>query len=168
MAMKLCTKLDVVWERCPIVFQGHLSKFKVTRDKKITAWDPNLAFPDCNSSLNWSKAMKRCTKLDVGKIMRSIVFQISRSRGTKSQIFTPIWRFRTVTPVRIDRWLWNDAQSLKWHWRGDLFFSWSSVKFQGDTGTKKIADFHPNCWRFWTVTPAWIDRWLWNYAQSSK
>ena len=33
MAMKCCTKLETAKERCPIVFQGHLSNFKVTRDK---------------------------------------------------------------------------------------------------------------------------------------
>ena len=33
MAMKCCTKLETVKERCPIVFQGDPSNFKVTRDK---------------------------------------------------------------------------------------------------------------------------------------
>ena len=33
MAMKCCTKLETAKERCPIVFQGHLSNFKVTRYK---------------------------------------------------------------------------------------------------------------------------------------
>ena len=33
MAMKWCTKLETAKERCPIVFQGHPSNFKVTRDK---------------------------------------------------------------------------------------------------------------------------------------
>ena len=33
MAMKCCTKLETANERCPIVFQGHPSNFKVTRDK---------------------------------------------------------------------------------------------------------------------------------------
>ena len=92
MAMKCCTKLETAKERCPIVFQGHPSNFKVIRDKtsriltqigcfrtkgrsqlsnpsdlpcwrssikfqghrgqKIADFDPNWAFPDCNSSLN--------------------------------------------------------------------------------------------------------------------
>ena len=34
MAMKCCTKLETAKERCPIVFQGHPSNFKVTRYKK--------------------------------------------------------------------------------------------------------------------------------------
>ena len=33
MAMKCCTTLETAKERCPIVFQGHPSNFKVTRDK---------------------------------------------------------------------------------------------------------------------------------------
>ena len=33
MAMKCCTKLEVAQKRCPIVFQGHPSNFKVTRYK---------------------------------------------------------------------------------------------------------------------------------------
>ena len=33
MAMKCCTQLETAKERCPIVFQGHPSNFKVTRDK---------------------------------------------------------------------------------------------------------------------------------------
>ena len=31
MATKWCTRLEVAWKRCPIVFQGHLSNCKVTR-----------------------------------------------------------------------------------------------------------------------------------------
>ena len=31
MATKWWTKLEVAWKRCPIVFQGHPSNFKVTR-----------------------------------------------------------------------------------------------------------------------------------------
>ena len=33
MAMKCCTKLETAKERCPNVFQGHPSNFKVTREK---------------------------------------------------------------------------------------------------------------------------------------
>ena len=35
MAMKCCTKLETAKERCPIVFQGHPSNFKVTRYKTL-------------------------------------------------------------------------------------------------------------------------------------
>ena len=33
MAMECCTKLETAKKRCPIVFQGHPSNLKVTRDK---------------------------------------------------------------------------------------------------------------------------------------
>ena len=51
MALKCCTKLNVVQKRYPIVYQGHPSNFTVTRDKKIPNVDPNCAFPDCDPSL---------------------------------------------------------------------------------------------------------------------
>ena len=43
---------------------SNLSNFKVTRLKKIIDFDPNWAFPDCNSILNSPMAMKWCTKLE--------------------------------------------------------------------------------------------------------
>ena len=60
MVMKWYTKLDIVWEQCPIDLQGHLSNFKVTRLKQ-------------------------------------------------SLILIQLGHFRTVSPVWIHRWLWNDA-----------------------------------------------------------
>ena len=65
MVMKWCTQLDVISKRCPIIFQGHPSNFKVTRDKRIPNFDPNWDFPDCNSSLDSPMVLKWCTKLDV-------------------------------------------------------------------------------------------------------
>ena len=56
-------RLSLVWgrERCPIVFQVHLSNFKVTQLTKIVDFGANWAFPDCNSSLNSPMVMKWCT-----------------------------------------------------------------------------------------------------------
>ena len=64
MALKWCTKLNIVQNMCPIVFQGHPSNFKVTRLKKIIDFDRNWAFPDCNSSLHSPMGTKWCTKLE--------------------------------------------------------------------------------------------------------
>ena len=59
---------------------------------KNADFDPNWAFPDCNSSLNLPMATKWCTKLEVGYERCPIVFkvirQISRSHGSKNR---PIW-----------------------------------------------------------------------------
>ena len=41
-ALKWCTKLDVVWKRCSIVFLGHPLNFKVTWDKKTNEFWPEL------------------------------------------------------------------------------------------------------------------------------
>ena len=38
MDLKWYTKLDVVYKRCPIIFRGHTSNFKVTRAEKSMIW----------------------------------------------------------------------------------------------------------------------------------
>ena len=65
MGTKWYTKLEVEQKMCPSVLQGHPSNFKVTQDKKIADFDPNWAFPDCNSNLNSPMDLKWCTKLGV-------------------------------------------------------------------------------------------------------
>ena len=74
MDLKWCTNLDIVYKRCFIIFQGHLSNFKVTRDKKHL-FDPNWKFPDCSSSLNSPMDVKWCTKLNVLQKRCPIVLQ---------------------------------------------------------------------------------------------
>ena len=49
MAMKCYTKLETAKERCPIVFQGHPSNFKVTRDKT----SPILTQIGCFRTIGW-------------------------------------------------------------------------------------------------------------------
>ena len=72
MATKWCTKFEIALKRCieevpywltfslrsSIILQGHTAL-------KIVEFDPNWAFPDCNSSLNSPMATKWCTKLEV-------------------------------------------------------------------------------------------------------
>ena len=73
----------------------------------------------------------------------------------KSSIFTQIGCFQTVTPVWIHQWLWNDAQSLKYHRRGALLFC-------------KVLCHILRSQRFRTLTLVWIHQWLWNDAQHLK
>ena len=54
--------------RSSIKFQGHTAL-------KSIKFDPDWAFPDCNSSLNLSMATKWCTKLGVAEKRYPIVFQ---------------------------------------------------------------------------------------------
>ena len=101
MIIKWCTKLEVALKRCPIVFQCHLSNFKVTQLKKMVEFDPNWAFPDCNSSLNSPMAMKCCTKLETAKERCPIVFQCHPSNfkvtwDKTSPNLTQIGRFQTI------------------------------------------------------------------------
>ena len=92
-------------------------------------------------------AMKWSTKLEVTEKMCPIVCQgrLSNFEVTgdkKSPILTQIEHFRTVTPVWIRRWLWNDAQSLKYYRGGALLFLRPSIIFPGHMGPK-INDLNP-------------------------
>ena len=73
----------------------------------------------------------------------SVKFQAHTAK--KLSILTQFGCFRTVTPVWIHQWLWNDAQSLKQHRGGALLFCQGhpSIFFRS-FGTKN-ADFYPNC-----------------------
>ena len=82
------------FSRSYVKFQGHTAL-------KIVEFDPNWAFPDCNSSLNSPMAMKCCTKLETAKERCPIVFQCHPSnfkvtREKTSPILTQIGRFRTI------------------------------------------------------------------------
>ena len=51
-------KVPYCFSKSSVKFQGHTTL-------KIVEFDPDWAFPDCNSSLNSPKAMKCCRKLEV-------------------------------------------------------------------------------------------------------
>ena len=82
------------FSRSYVKFQGHTAL-------KIVEFDPNWAFPDCNSSLNSPMAMKCCTKLETAKERCPIVFQGHPSNfkvpwDKTSPILTQIGRFQTI------------------------------------------------------------------------
>ena len=79
--------------RSYVKFQGHTAL-------KIVEFDPNWAFPDCNSSLNSPMAMKCCTKLETAKERCPIVFQghpsnFKVTRNKTLPILAQIGRFQT-------------------------------------------------------------------------
>ena len=87
MAMKCCTKLETAKERCPIVFQGHPSNFKVTRYKTSpiltqigrfqTIGQSQLSNP---SDLSWELSPRtRVTS------MQKVKVRGQRSRSQRSQ-----------------------------------------------------------------------------------
>ena len=82
------------FSRSYVKLQGHTAL-------KIVKFDPNWAFPDCNSSFNSLMAMKCCTKLETAKERCSIVFHGHPSKfkvtwDKTSPILTQIGRFRTI------------------------------------------------------------------------
>ena len=52
-------------EEVPYCFSRSSNKFQGHTALKIAEFDPDWAFPDCNSSLNSPMGMKWCTKLEV-------------------------------------------------------------------------------------------------------
>ena len=82
------------FSRSSVKFQGHTAL-------KIVEFDPNWAFPDCNSSLNSQMAMKCYTKLETAKERCPIVFQghpsnFKVTQDKTSPILTQIGPFRTI------------------------------------------------------------------------
>ena len=82
------------FSRSYVKFQGHTAQ-------KIVEFDPNWAFPDCNSSLNLPMAMKCCTKFETAKERCSIVFlghpsNFKVTRYKTTPILTQIGRFQTI------------------------------------------------------------------------
>ena len=88
-------------EEVPYCFARSSVKFQRRTALKIVKFDPNWAFPDCNSSLNSPMAMKCCTKLETAKERCPFVFQghpsnFKVTRYKTSPILTQIGRFRTI------------------------------------------------------------------------
>ena len=120
----------------PYCFLRSSVKFQGRTALKIVEFDPNWAFPDCNSSLNSPMAMKCCTKLETAKERCPIVFQghpsnFKVTRYKTSPILTQIWHFRTIGQSQLSN-------------PSDLPCSRSYVKLQGHTALK-IVEFDPNC-----------------------
>ena len=124
MAMKCCTKLETAKKRCPIVFQGHSSNLKVTRDKTSPILTQIGRFRTIGRSQLSNPSDLPCSR-------SSIKFQ--GHTGQKNQILTWIGRLRPATAVWIHRWLQNDPQNSKQHRSGALLF------FQGHPSNFKVT-----------------------------
>ena len=138
-AWRNIVEVPYYFSRSCVKFQGHTGQ-------KIANFDLNWAFPGCNSISNSRMALKLCTNLNTTykmcPIFVKVIHEISRSHGRKKMpILTQIERFRTVTPVWIHRWMWNDAQSLIRIDEVPYYFSRSSIKLQCHTGWK--IDLNP-------------------------
>ena len=147
----------------PYCFSRSYVKFQGRTALKIVKFDPNWAFPDCNSSLNSPMAMKCCTKLETAKERCPILFQghpsnFKVTRYKTSLILTEIGHFRTIgrsqlsnpSDLPCSRLLQfeftNGYEMMHKSWcSGEevpYCFSRSSVKFGGHTA-KKNRRFWP-------------------------
>ena len=135
-------------KRCPIVFQGYPSNFKVTRLKKSSFFTQIGRFRTV--TLVWihqwlwndAQSLKQHRRGAYCFSRSSVKFQ--GHIGQKIADFDPksrIERFRTVTPVWIHPWLWNDAQSLMYYGGSALLFTKVVHQISRSRGTRK----HP----FW-------------------
>ena len=106
-------------EEVPYCFSRSYVKFQGHTALKIVEFDPNWAFPDCNSSLNSPMAMKCCTKLETAKERCPIVFQghpsnFKVTRYKTSPILTQIGRFRIIGRSQLS----NPSDLPCYYWGG--------------------------------------------------
>ena len=88
-------------EEVPYCFARSSVKFQGRTALKIVEFDPDWAFPDCNSSLDSPMATKWCTKLEVAEKRCPIVLQghPSNFTVTRAEKLT-IWiQFEITRPV---------------------------------------------------------------------
>ena len=112
------------FSRSSVKFQGHAAP-------KIVEFDPDWAFPDCNSSLNSPMAMKCYTKLETAKERCPIVFQGHSSnfkvtQDKTSPILTQIGRFRTIGRSQLSNP--SDLPCFNTIWFPCLFTTWAEKK----------------------------------------
>ena len=141
-----------------VKLQGHTAL-------KIFEFDPNWAFPDCNSSLNSPMAMKCCTKLETAKescpifscdqAALQMVFSVCLSICPSVRLsVTPFWlcsHHRII--MKFSGVITNDQRKVH-------------AKGQGQRSKIKVTEVTTQLNRFRTVTPVWIHIWWWNDAYS--
>ena len=138
--------------------------------KKIVDFDPDWAFPDCNSSLNSPMATKWCIKLEVAKKRCPIVFSCDQAALWMVQSVRPSVCLSvrpsvclSVTPF----WLCSHHPIIM-KFSGVITSDKSDVhaKGQGQRSKVKVTEVTTQLYRFRTVTPVWIHVWWWNDAYS--
>ena len=116
-------------------------------NRKMQFWSHNGCI-GCSCSSVARQSPTGCSTCVTGAL-GEVPYCFSRSsvkfqgqRAPQNCWFWPkLGRFRTVTPVWIQWWLWNDAQSLMLYWWGALLFFMVIYQISRSLVTK-------NCW-FW-------------------
>ena len=101
-------------EEVPYCFSRSYVKLQGHTALKIVEFDPNWAFPDCNSKFEITDGYQMMHKAlssieEVPYCFSRSYIKLQGHTAKKSSILTQIGRFRTVTPAWIHRWLRNDA-----------------------------------------------------------
>ena len=154
MAMKCCTKLETAKERCPIVFQGHPSNFKVTRYKTSPILTQIGRFWTIGRSQLSNPSDLPCSR-------SSVKFQ--GHTALKIVEFDPNWVFPDCNSSL------KSPMAMKWCTKLEVALKRYPIVFQGHTSNCKVTRLKKSSiltqiGRFRTVTPAWIHRWLRNEA----
>ena len=178
MMHKPCSSIQEVpycFSRSSVKFQGH-------KALKIVEFDPNWAFPDCNSSLKSPMATKWCIKLEVALKRCPIVFQ-GHTSNCKVIVFScdqaALWMVQSVRlsvrlsvcpsvcPSVTPFWLCSHHHIIM-KFSGVVTNDKSDVhaKGQGQRSKVKVTEVNSQLSRFRTVTPVWIQISWWNDAQS--
>ena len=93
MATKWCIKLKVAFKRCPIVFQGHPSNFKVTQLYKSSnltqIWPFWTVTPVWIHWWLWNIAQSLKQQRKDAPLFSKVIHQIASSHGTKHQRLWP-------------------------------------------------------------------------------
>ena len=135
MAPKWCTKLEVALKRCPIVFQGHPSNFKVTQDKK----SPILTRIECFrivtsvSIHRWMmhKAWSRIEEVPYCFSRSSVKFQGHTAK--KIVDFDPNWPFPDCNSSL------NSPMAPKWCTKLEVALKRCPIVFQGHPSNFKVT-----------------------------
>ena len=118
MAVKWCTKLEATKKRCPVVFQGHPSNFKVTRDKKWPIFIQIERFRTVTSvSITDVVEMMHkawCSIEEVPYCFPRSSIKFQGHKGQKIADFDPNWAFPECN------FSLNSPTDLKWYTKLDV------------------------------------------------
>ena len=150
MMLEWYTKLDLAYVRCPIVYEGHPSNFKVTRDKKSPIFTRIESFRTVTSVWTDGYEMMHKAWSNIKEVPYCFPMSFVKFQGHTAQKIAdsdPNWAFPNCD------FSWNSPTALKWcttfnvaSMRCPIFFM-VIHQISRSHGTKKIPDFDPN-WVF--------------------
>ena len=158
-------------EEAPYCFSRSSVKFQGHTAKKIIEFDPNRAFPDCNSFefTNGYEMMHKawsCMEEVPCCFSRSYV-KLQGHTAKKIIDFDPHWAFPDCNSYL------NTPMATKWCTKLEIEKKRCPIVFQGHSSNCKVTRLKKSsiltqigCFR--TVTHIWIHQWLRNDAQSLK